>query len=437
MKYCLKIIVLLPLIFLSAAVTVQADVIYTVKKGDTLKKIASVYFPLTASYTKDELVQDIFRVNNMTSQHLSIGQELIIPVVRDEPIRPVRVKRPVGYEAKGVYINQWNAGTRKVFDVAEKLECCGANTIVFDAKDVKGGLSYRSCIPGRFAGIRSYPYAIEDISKLVEYLHDMDIHVVARVSVCKDILIAGAMHHWRLADDWLDPANVEVREYTLAVIKELTELGIDEIQLDYFRYPADSKTDTGIQGKTRSDIMAEFLSQIYALTSSKGVLLSLDMFGIVIWQHPQDIAVVGQDVIKMKPYLDVISPMLYPSHFSKGFAGVKNPADEPYMFVSRGVIRLKALLNDDVIIRPWLQAFPLRVSIGYGPGFIETQIIAADNSGGRGWLLWSPGNYYDDSYEAIKNLKHRSIQNSDLAETVTTSGTVGPDPPACLPVDKD
>jgi hypothetical protein len=392
------------LFILATSLPCFADTIHTVKKGDNLSRIANRYLPYTASYTKQELVTDIMEINGISSQGLSIGQDLIIPVIRDKPLAPTSIKRSRSYTAKGVYINQWTAGSRQVFDVADKLNIYGANTIVFDAKDVRGGLSYRSRIPGSFSPVKWYPRGIEDISKLIAYLHLMDIHVVARVCVFRDMLIAGSMHHWRIDKDWLNPADPEVQDYIEAIVKELIDHGVDEIQLDYCRYPADGKFTTGVEGKTRSDIVAEFLGRIHEITSSQGVLLSLDMFGIVIWKQDQDILIVGQDIEKIKHHVDIISPMLYPSHFNKDFAGIKNPADEPYYFVSKGIARLKDMVGEEVAIRPWLQSFPLRVTIGYGPGFIQNQIMASMDSGGVGWLLWSPGNYYQEAYDAMENL---------------------------------
>ena len=128
------------------------------------------------------------------------------------------------------------------------------------------------------------------------------------------------------------------------------------------------------------------------------------MFGIVIWQREDDIQVLGQDVMRLKDHFDIISPMLYPSHFSRNFSGIANPADQPYMVVSSGVKRMKVLVGDQVIIRPWLQSFPLRVTIGYNPAYIKEQIRAAQASGAVGWLLWSPGNRYDEAYRAMESL---------------------------------
>ena len=390
----------------------HANVIYTVKKGDTLAKIAVQYLPYSASYTRDEFVEDIKKQNGISTKGISEGQMLTIPVVRSEPLRPVSVKKSRGFDAKGVYTNQWTAGSGKVLSIGDRLKKNGANTIVFDAKEVEGLPTYKSLIQQQYTTLSSYFYPIEDISKLVDYLHKRGIHVVARVCIFRDIHNSSINAQWRFDREWVNPANKAVQDYNIAIIRELIMFGVDEIQLDYFRYPADGKIHTGIDGKTRSDVLSEYLKRIHDLTTSKGVLLSLDMFGIVIWQKEEDIRVLGQDVMKLKSHLDIISPMLYPSHFSNNFSGVRNPADKPYLFVSSGVKRLKTLVGDEVTIRPWLQSFPLRVTIGYNPNFIKAQIKAAVDTGAVGWLLWSPGNHYDEAYRAMEELAQQGKVNA-------------------------
>ncbi|MBN1636464.1 MAG: LysM peptidoglycan-binding domain-containing protein [Deltaproteobacteria bacterium] len=381
-----------------------ADLVHTVQKGDTLEGIAEKYLPYTASYTRKELVTDIREMNDIESDIISIGQRLNIPVLWDTQLSPKSIGQEKTFPSKGVYVNKWSAGSRKILLIADRLNIYGANTIVFDAKDVMGGLSHKSEVPHSFSPAARYVAPIEDIHKMIEYLHRMKIHVVARVCVFRDLLMADSMHHWCIQPGWLNPADPEVQDYILSVIRELIHLGVDEIQLDYFRYPADGLTSTTDANKTRVDVIAGFLKTIHDLTSSSNVLLSLDIFAIVIWKQDDDILRVGQDINAMMPNLDIISPMLYPSHFNFDFAGVANPADRPYLFVSRGVQRLKEMVGDEVIIRPWLQAFPLRVKTGFDPAFIQTQIVAAQDSGAIGWLLWSPGNHYQDSYTAMEKL---------------------------------
>lgn len=404
--------------------------LYTVRKGDTLSAIADTYLPYTAAYTKRELIAGIKEINKI-SDTLSPGQILSIPVVWDQPLKPETITKPKDFMAMGLYMNSSSAGTRFILDSAAKLRGSGGNTLVFDAKDDMGAITFPSPIPAKYSPAERYAPTIEALPKMIEFLHRMGIHVVARVVVFRDPIMSRAMPQWCINREkhWLNPANQEVQEYVLAVIEELSASGVDEIQLDYVRYHADGMTSTGIQGVPRTDVIAGFIQRVHEITQSKGVLLSVDMFGIVIWQRDVDVLVVGQDIAKIKPHVEIISPMLYPSHFSTGFAGVKNPADDPYGFVFKGIKKMKELVGEDVVIRPWLQSFPLGVTRGFGPGYIRAQMNATHDAGGSGWLLWSPGNHYDKAYAAMNSgpKQETGDQDPDLEPEVEKSGQPSPD----------
>ncbi len=407
------VITICSVFFLGAAPTVTAPPpVHTVQKGDTLGKIAAKYMPYTAAYTKKELINSIKAINDITGP-LSLGQNLNIPIAWQEPLKPKTVVKAKDYSAKGLYMNTSSSGTRFIFDSAQKLRKLNGNTIVFDAKDDMGAITYPSTIPDKYCPNENYTPNIEELPKLVDYLHRINVHVVARVVVFRDPIMTRTRPEWCINKEknWLDPANPEVQDYILTVVKELCESGVDEIQLDYVRYFADLKTDTGKEGISRTDVIAGFVKRVHDITSPKGILLSLDMFGIVVWQRDVDVLTVGQDVMKLKNHVEIISPMLYPSHFSPGFSGFKNPADEPYQFVFSGVKRMKDLVGDDVIIRPWLQSFPLRVTKGFDAKYIQDQIDASRDAGGNGWLLWSPGNKYKDAYIAMQNVKDKPDKN--------------------------
>lgn len=402
--------------FLIGAAT-PSGTIHTVQSGDTLSKIAAKYMPYTAAYTKKELINSIKEINKL-DKPLTLGQTLNIPVAWDQPLKPRTISKPKEFVAKGLYMNPSSSGTRIILDSAARLKKHGGNTIVFDAKDDLGAITFPSPLRAKYCPNEKYTPNIEELPKLIEYLHRTGIHVVARVVVFRDPIMSRVRPEWCINREkqWLDPSNPEVQEYLLTVVRELANSGLDEIQLDYVRYFADGKTTTGKGGMQRTDVIAGFMKRVHEITASKGVLLSMDMFGIVIWQKDEDMLVVGQDIKKLKPYVDIISPMLYPSHFSSGFAGVKNPADDPYRFLYNGIRRMKDLVGDDVVIRPWLQAFPLRVTNGFGPKYIQTQIVASNDAGGAGWLLWSPGNHYSDSYAAMQNIPKGKPANKNIEE---------------------
>ncbi|OPZ59609.1 MAG: hypothetical protein BWY87_00916 [Deltaproteobacteria bacterium ADurb.Bin510] len=382
------------------ALPVSAATTHRVAPSQNLGSIADQYFNQSAAYLKDELVKDLIFVNNLGQAGVRPGQELSVPVCFDEALKPVSRRKPAGFEAKGLYLNRAGAGSRKIFRLADRLAVYGGNAIVFDAKDVTGQLSYRSRIPATFASSLSYQPSIEDLAKLIEYLHSMDMHVIARVSCFSDQTMASLVPSWRIKENWINPASASVQDYTLGIINELAKAGVDEIQLDYVRYPADGSSSTGVVGRSRSDVIAGFLKRAHEVTKSRGILLSIDMFGIVIWGRQEDVLVVGQDITKIMKNVDIISPMVYPSHFQKKFGGVADPANEPYYMVFQSIKRLKAIVGDTVVIRPWLQAFPLGVK-NYGPEYLTAQMRAARDAGATGWLWWSPGNYYDEAFAGL------------------------------------
>ncbi len=110
-----------------------------------------------------------------------------------------------------------------------------------------------------------------------------------------------------------------------------------------------------------------------------GVLVSLDVFGIMAWQRQVDLSHTGQDIVKMAKHCDVISPMIYPSHFF-GMDGYAAPGDAPEHFISVSMDRFdKITAGSGVVLRPWLQAFRWRTKT-YSPEYILKQVSASKES---------------------------------------------------------
>ena len=87
-------------------------------------------------------------------------------------------------------------------------------------------------------------------------------------------------------------------------------------------------------------MIADFLRRAYTSLHPKGVLLSLDVFGVMAWQRPVDLAHTGQDIVMMARHCDVLSPMIYPSHFF-AMDGYALPGDAPEHFISESMERFQ------------------------------------------------------------------------------------------------
>jgi len=105
----------------------------------------------------------------------------------------------------------------------------------------------------------------------------------------------------------------------------------------------------------------------------------------------------------MALYCDVLSPMIYPSHFF-GMDGYAAPGDAPEHFISESMKRFAAVTKGSgVVLRPWLQAFAWRTKT-YSPQYIETQVLAAKNNGGVGFLFWNARNDYGRPFTAMTQM---------------------------------
>jgi hypothetical protein len=122
------------------------------------------------------------------------------------------------------------------------------------------------------------------------------------------------------------------------------------------------------------------------------------------WQRPVDLSHTGQDIVRMAKYCDVLSPMIYPSHFF-GMDGIAKPGDAPEHFIGESMDRFeKITAGSGAVIRPWLQAFAWRTKT-YSPKYIEVQVLTAKNKGGVGFLFWNANNDYSKPYAAMPEMK--------------------------------
>jgi hypothetical protein len=154
------------------------------------------------------------------------------------------------------------------------------------------------------------------------------------------------------------------------------------------------------------------------------------------WQRPVDLAHTGQDIVAMAKHCDVLSPMIYPSHFF-GMDGIAHPGDAPEHFIGESMERFKKITQgSDVVIRPWLQAFAWRTKT-YSPKYVEVQIETAKSKGGVGFLFWNANNDYSKPYAAMPEMrtakdKEKYFRGDDLPLKATAPAS--PSNPTTTPV---
>ena len=395
--------------------------LYTTQRGDSLPAVARKFLRRTKYLTSSEVAEEIRQANsNLRSNFLKPGETLIIPGILDAAIVEKSVPVAKDFEVRAVYLTGVMAGSDHGLRIIRRWREEGGNAVVFDIKDSDGIVNIAFDNP-LASGQHHY---ISDLPKFARFLHSQNMHAIARIAIFRDEHLvtthpelAVKSHRsgqpWRENGKlvWTDPSNPKVQEYDIALAKFVAQSGVDEIQFDYVRFPAEGdQKDAGFNFQTehakwqRSDVIADFLKHAYAEIHPTGALLSLDVFGVMAWQRPVDLSHTGQDIVQMAKHCDVLSPMIYPSHFF-GMDGYAKPGDAPEHFIGESMDRFKLITKDSgVVIRPWLQAFAWRTKT-YSPKYVEVQIEVAKQKGGIGFLFWNANNDYSKPFLAMPEMR--------------------------------
>jgi len=418
--------------------------IHTVKAGDTLIRICGEYRQRTNHYSLTDLMNDIRHANNLQSNLLRIGQDLTIPVLPREEYPRVAKTVAQGAEMRGIYLTGPACGVSSVWQRVDRFIEAGGNAVVFDAKDIDGGVSFHSRHPlARWGKGRPSP-VISSLPDMMERFDRRGLYVVARLALFLDGELGRQRVDLALRDStgnpwqergcaWIDAAAPEVLDYNLTLALELAEAGVDEIQFDYVRFPTNGwREDWSTGGELdlqqtadhRRAVIAAFLTAVRDSLHDRQVKLSADLYGIMAWGRTADLALTGQDVPTIASIVDVICPMIYPSHFGPGFEGRRHPGDDPEYFIGEGTRRFVELAAGRAEVRPWLQAFPYRVS-SYDGSYITKQVQTARNAGSSGWCLWNPACRYQVALGVLPDLCGSPLEPSGQALPVVAASPAG------------
>src|SRR6266536_595694 len=379
--------------------------LYETHRGDTVISVARRYLSQSSYLTSSELAQAVRAANlDIHGTFLKAGQQLTIPGILDAPIVEKSVAVPKDFEVRAIYLTGLMAGSDHGMQIVQRWRAVGGNAVVFDIKDSDGTVN----IPFEHPLIGAHKTYIRDLPKYTHFLHSQGMHAIARIAMFRDerlvvshpelaVRSKKTAQPWRENGKlvWTDPSRVEVQEYDIALAHAAAE--------------GDQKDASFVFQKShpewqRSDVIADFLRRAYTSLHPKGVLLSLDVFGVMAWQRPVDLAHTGQDIVRMAKYCDVLSPMIYPSHFF-GMDGDDKPGDAPEHFIGESMERFELITKSSgAVIRPWLQAFAWRTKT-YSPKYIEVQVLTAKNKGGIGFLFWNANNDYSKPYTAMPEMK--------------------------------
>jgi hypothetical protein len=334
-----------------------------------------------------------------------------------EAVKPREIVRvPAPDTLRGLYVNRWAALGRKLTDLIGVAKRTEVNALVIDVKDDRGFVLYRSNVPlAREIGADTADGHWMSSSKLRAVLDTMvahKIYPIARIVVAKDPLLAekkldlaikrkSDLQPWldKNGKPWLDPHQREVWQYAIDLAREAHALGFSEVQLDYVRFPDEKRLISETvyplaNGRTRAQVIRDQLAFVRSALKPTGMRVTADVFGLTA-TDTTDMGI-GQRWEMFIDQVDVVLPMIYPSHFAPGTYKLRNPNARPYETINRAlkdaIARSDSIPNAASII-PWYQDFTLGAP-RYGAAQIRAQMKAGYDNGFQSWILWNPRSNY-------------------------------------------
>jgi hypothetical protein len=336
--------------------------------------------------------------------------------VRSDPPKPPVVHVPTPDTLRGLYVNRWAALGSKLKTLIEVAKKTEVNALVIDVKDDRGFVLYRSNVPlAREIGADTADGHWMSATKLRAVLDTMSangIYPIARIVVAKDPLLArkklelaikrkSDLKPWldKNGNPWLDPHQRAVWQYAADLAREAYDLGFSEVQFDYVRFPDEKRLAAETvyplaNGRGRAEVIRDQLGFVRNALKPHGIRVTADVFGLTA-TDTTDMGI-GQRWEMFVDQVDVVLPMVYPSHFARGTYRLRNPNAHPYKTIDNAlkdaIARTKPVPNAAKII-PWYQDFTLGPPHYYAEQ-IRAQKRAGYDNGFQSWILWNPKSNY-------------------------------------------
>jgi hypothetical protein len=390
--------------------------------------------------------------NSIARQTTSATLELA-PEPKDE--RKVVRHVPLPKQVKAIYMTSCVAGTPSFrTDLVKLIQETEINSVIIDVKDYSGTISFRPESPAWLPAWENSRCGARDMREFIEHLHSLDIFVIARITVFQDpfhaerfpeqaVKRADGVTVWKdhKGLSFIDVAARDYWDHIIELAIESYNLGFDELNFDYVRYPSDGNmrdiyfphSMAGEYGSNKPANLEAFFVYLHKAMQDETRFasvrhentgrptampwLSADLFGMTTTNY--DDLSIGQVQERAVPYFDFIAPMVYPSHYPNNYLGLGDPNKHPYTIVHHamksGVSRLLATTtNVDAFtherigtstpavyskpvyeasrLRTWIQDFNYGGT--YGPAEVRAQIQASYDAGVMDWMIWAPSNRY-------------------------------------------
>lgn len=327
---------------------------------------------------------------------------------------------------KGIYVTAYSVGYEEKFTkLVDYVDSNDLNAMVIDIKDDMGVVTADFNSEDSHIQENTEEY-IPDIKELMDVMEEKQIYPIARIVTFKDTLLAneqpemsftesdGSVWVASNGESFINPFLKQTWDYAVNVGIEAAKVGFKEVQFDYVRFPEgfevwgdDLNYDMGeyadlemTDDEKRVQAITDFTAYAKEKLMPYGVDVSVDIFGYTA--SVVEASGIGQNFPQISENVDVISSMIYPSHWGTDYFGIYKPDLYPYELVSEYMIfenELLATLETPPISRPWLQDFTASyLGSGfyqtYGKEQVDAQVQALYDAGVNEFLLWNALNNY-------------------------------------------
>ncbi|WP_416335335.1 putative glycoside hydrolase [Anaerococcus sp. DFU013_CI05] len=332
---------------------------------------------------------------------------------------------------KGLYFNTYSVNTPETYNkIMDLLESTDLNAVVIDIKDDWGNVTMNFDTDDE--NIKYSKIDIVDPKALIEDFHSKGIYVIGRITTFKDSIITEKNPEWGFTLDdgtlwknaheeaFMNPFLKEVQDYDINIAKLAAQAGFDEIQFDYVRFAEGFETfgdtldysrgeyedNTELdEGEKRVAAITGFVKRAREELQSYNVPMSIDVFGYALQVRRAE--GIGQDFDEMSNQTDVISSMIYPSHWGSWSFDIEKPDLEPYELVKRYLDEEKEVLSQldhPPVSRPWIQDFTASwIGEGnwmeYDGEAVQAQIDAIYDQGLNEYLIWNANSEYSSGVD--------------------------------------
>jgi hypothetical protein len=314
------------------------------------------------------------------------------------------LRQPRPKEIRGVHVTMGLASLPGRLDRYFALRSHGLNTIELDVKDESGQVAFHSK-SAPLATKTGAAHSYYNPRTVATRAHARGIYLIGRVVVFEDPYLSqarpqdaihnpdGSVWHSSIGLGWTNPYNRQVWQYNVSIAEAAAKAGFDEIQFDYVRFASDGNLSQIVYPGKGNQRMGPAITGFIRYATQRlhplGVHVSADVFGLAA---SHDLGI-GQIPHQIGRYLDSVSPMVYPSHYTSGELGVPDPTNQPGPIVYRSLRDFnRQLRGERAQVVPWLQSFTLGRPYTFED--VQAQIDAARLAHAGGFLLWNPEGTY-------------------------------------------